>query len=929
MLLRPRDATAQVAFIVMVALAVFTFGRQLWALLPAQSVVRVWWLKDILPIPINLLSGAFCLWVASTRRADAWVSWCFVGLAMLAFAVGDVIYAAIELPGGNPFPSAADVFYIACEVLLLVGFVRLPRPAFRQLEVPRVVLSVAIIVLGIAMLFWYTVLGHAVANHHGQWVPLGVALIYPTFNLGLFSFLLVYLLRTRRFRLGPEVVFLSLGLVGLIAADASYVWRCFSAPPVDANQLSQCLGLAGEAASRCYTSLVTLPVPEDWALAGGWQWAAMFFALAAFWDWRTGVNVVTDPKALEESLPEDEAIEGIRTGFSRWVAQYGMYAAIGLVYVLYVISRGETGLPRVGVEVGSGLMIALVVARQYIALQDNRRLASELRALSGQLEGRVRERTQELESSRQQLVQARALERARNEVLEMIAHDAPLEAIQTALDQISQPPDPKATAVLESETRDRLLATATARREMIQTLEHQASFDALTGLPNRAFVQRRLELMLQTKPPVAVMFVDLDRFKQINDTLGHPLGDRLLTAVAVRFQACLTRAAQAGEISSQSVLGRTGGDEFVVVLPECENVTFAERLGHALVRCLDQPIVIDEHELFVEASVGISLQPDDGQDAPTLQKHADTAMYQAKRRGLGVERFNLEMNREAEAKIALERDLRRALERGEFSLHYQPMVGLEDGRITGFEALLRWTHSKLGQVSPAQFIPVAEESGLIVPIGAWVLEEACRQNVLWQRAGLGPVKVSVNISAMQFERPDFVGMVKRVLHETGLDGCYLELELLESMLVNHWRESSERMRELRSLGVRMAMDDFGTGYSSLSYLQRLPIDTLKIDRSFVRALDATSVSSVSEDGTDLLEMVSRAKSLLQAIVSLACTLQLEVVAEGVETQHQLRALGELGCGIAQGYLFSPPRHPSLAAEQLELGRFERARTGTG
>ena len=922
MLLRPTAPATRTAQTAIAALVAFTLARQAWALLPAASVAGVWWVKDLIPIPVNLLSGAFCLWVGGQRAVDARASWRWVGAAMLAFALGDGIYAAIELRGGNPFPSAADLCYLACEIMLLVGFVLLPRPAFRRLEITRVVLNVAIIVLGIAMLIWYTVLGHAVQGHHGQWVPLAVSLIYPAFNLGLFSFLLLYLLRTRRFRLGPEIVFLSLGLAGLIVADASYVWRCFSAPMVDANMLSQCLGLTGDTAAACYTRLQTLPQPQDWALAAGWQWAATSFALAAFWDWRDGISLKGGQD--QERLQDFETIEGIRTGFSRWVAQYGMYVAVVLVFALYATSRGETGLPRLGVEVGSSLMILLVVVRQFVALEDNRRLTDELRALSATLEERVADRTRELERSRAQLLRARELEEARNGVLEMIARDEPLPGIQAALDRIAAPSHATATAVLEGESRERLWATATARFEMIRALERQANFDALTGLPNRVFVQHKLDALLHEAAqagdqPLAVMFVDLDRFKQINDTLGHPLGDRLLAAVAVRFQATLTSAAQAGRISPRSVLGRTGGDEFVVVLPTLEREAHATQLGEDLVRCLEKPILIDEHELFVEASVGVALSPEDGTDASTLQKHADTAMYEAKRRGLGVARFSPSMNADAEARLALERDLRHALERGELTLHYQPMVSLHDGEITGFEALLRWTHGKLGPVSPAQFIPVAEESGLIVSIGEWVLREACRQNAAWQARGLPPVKVAVNISALQFERSNFVATVKNALEDTGLDGRYLELELLEGMLLHQWRESAERMRELRSIGVRVAMDDFGTGYSSLSYLQRLPIDTLKIDRSFVRALDAASFSSVPDGATDLFEMASRARPLLESIVALARTLQLEVVAEGVETGQQRQALFEMGCATAQGFLFSPPRPPEVAAEQLGAG----------
>jgi diguanylate cyclase (GGDEF)-like protein len=391
------------------------------------------------------------------------------------------------------------------------------------------------------------------------------------------------------------------------------------------------------------------------------------------------------------------------------------------------------------------------------------------------------------------------------------------------------------------------------------------------------------------------------------------LGDRMLIAVAKRFQSRLDDASRNGQISPQAVLGRTGGDEFVVALPDLHDPEAALHLGESIVSSLRSAFLIDDHELFVDASVGIAVCPDDGTDASTLMRHADTAMYRAKQQGGGVQRFTPEMTVSAQEKLELENDLRKALERDELQVYYQPLVDLKSRELQGFEALLRWQHPKLGLMPPAKFIPVAEESGLILPIGTWVLEQACRQNAAWQRDGLKPVRVSVNVSAPQFDRPDFLETVTRALAQAGLRPEFLELEVLESMLVSQLEESIKRMDDLRALGVKIALDDFGTGYSSLSYLQRLPIDTLKIDRSFISALESNDPNSSAE---------RRALPLIQAILTMAHSLELQVMAEGVERKEQLETLIKLGAQGAQGYFFSPPVPVAAARKFLERGRFD-------
>jgi diguanylate cyclase (GGDEF)-like protein/PAS domain S-box-containing protein len=434
----------------------------------------------------------------------------------------------------------------------------------------------------------------------------------------------------------------------------------------------------------------------------------------------------------------------------------------------------------------------------------------------------------------------------------------------------------------------RLALVAIEHRQLTDQLAYQAHHDALTGLPNRLMFDQELERRLQEARRhnwlLAVLFIDLDRFKQINDTLGHPTGDVVLEQVARRLEGCLRKS---------DTLARLGGDEFSLILPELSDSPGALRVAQKLLDGLQEPFRVGPHEMFLTASVGISLYPRDGTDAATLERNADTAMYRAKNRGRNnVEFFTPELGLAALERMEIEQALRRALECGELQLYYQPQVKA-DGRLTGLEALLVWNHPKLGPTSPGQFIPVAEESGMIVPIGLWALGEACRQNVAWQKAGGARVKVAVNVSATQFSRTDFVESVAQALAKSGLDPALLELELTESVVMRDPEESARQMDRLRALGVSIAIDDFGTGYSSLSYLRRLPIDSLKIDRSFLKEID--------RDANTI--------PLVRAIVALAHGLGLTVVAEGVETRHQLEGLREVGCDRFQGFLLGEPAPP--------------------
>jgi len=438
-----------------------------------------------------------------------------------------------------------------------------------------------------------------------------------------------------------------------------------------------------------------------------------------------------------------------------------------------------------------------------------------------------------------------------------------------------------------------------AARAMTLQVTHTAQHDFLTGLPNRMLLNDRIEHAIALAPrhnkKVAVLFLDLDGFKHINDSLGHSIGDKLLQSVAERLVAC---------VRSADTVSRQGGDEFVVLLSEMENPEDAAITARRLLQAIAEPHLIDGHDLHVTSSIGVSVYPDDGQDAETLIKNADTAMYQAKENGRQTYRFfKPAMNERAVARQSIEEGLRRALERKEFTLHYQPKINLKTGAITGAEALLRWTHPLRGPVSPAQFIPVAEDCGLILPIGNWALREACRQARAWVEEGLPLTAMAVNISAMEFRDEHFLEGVTEMLNETGYDPRCLELELTESVLMKRAESSEAVLKALKAKGVRVAVDDFGTGYSSLSYLRKFPIDSLKIDQSFVRQI------TTSPDET----------SIVTAILSMAQSLKLRVVAEGVETQAEMLFLQAHNCEEAQGYYFGRPVPADQFAKLLATG----------
>ncbi len=455
---------------------------------------------------------------------------------------------------------------------------------------------------------------------------------------------------------------------------------------------------------------------------------------------------------------------------------------------------------------------------------------------------------------------------------------------------------------------ERSIRYAIERKRTEEQILYMAYYDNLTGLPNsRLFKDRLQQAMMHVarhQRLSAVLFLDLDNFKYINDTLGHTIGDLLLKEVADRLQKCLRKSdsvAYPKADDPNDTVSRLGGDEFIILLLEIKQAEDAAKVAQRVLETLSLRFMMDRNEVYITASIGIAVYPFDGEDIDALLKNADTAMYHAKGRGKNNYQFYKQsMNAAALTKLTLEGSLRKALDRGEFLLHYQPQMDIRTKKIVGMEALIRWQHPERGLVPPLEFIPLAEEIGLIIPISEWVLRAVCAQNKAWQEEGFHPIRVSANLSSQHFKHPGLVPAIVKALDDTGLSPRYLEIEITESIFMENIKEVISRVNEIKSRGIRLTMDDFGTGYSSLSYLKNLPLDAIKIDRSFVKDIQTDPGSA----------------AIVKAIIAMSNSLNLDVVAEGVETEQQLSFLLEQGCNKMQGYLLSRPLPPQEASKFL-------------
>ena len=439
----------------------------------------------------------------------------------------------------------------------------------------------------------------------------------------------------------------------------------------------------------------------------------------------------------------------------------------------------------------------------------------------------------------------------------------------------------------------------TERKQMENTIREMAYYDSLTGLPNRNLLNDRLAVALanatRNNQMVAILFLDLDHFKTINDSLGHEAGDQLLQQVSLRMKDVLRK---------QDTIARMGGDEFIILIPGLTNSDHTATLAAKILDSLAPAFKIGDNELYIGCSIGISIFPDDGMEIKTLLKNSDLAMYQAKEKGRNTfQLYTPSMNFKAMERLAVEKNLRKALDREEFELYYQPKINLKSGQIAGMEALVRWDSPELGLVMPNQFIPIAEETRLVIQLGHWVLLTACRQAKTWQEAGLPQIPISVNLSVVQFTHPNLASEISKVLKQTKIPPHQLELEITESVLMQDTTLAVSILKKLSEMGIKISIDDFGTGFSSLNYLKNLPLDYLKIDQTFIKDFSLRANSAITK-----------------AIVTLAQSLDMKTIAEGVETEEQRKFLMELNCDEAQGYLFSKPIPRDEMGELLRTGK---------
>ena len=850
-----------------------------------------------------IVTAAACLRRARGLAGRNRCGWALIGLGALSWGLGQCVWTYLESFQGrpDPFPSQADLGYLGMIVLTPIGLLILPSTAQALAVRIRSVLDGLMVATSLLLVAWVVVIQPLLRAGQDRPVELYLSIAYPLGDVVIMT-MVVYMLALQR-RRGRNFARLALvggGIVAFAVSDIGYA----------------------------YLNLVEAYGSGDTTDAG----------------WFAGFGLIL--LAAAKPAGEDEKLQPAADAAGQPVGILLPYLAVLAALFSSVLWYAKTGHSDVIVAYARSALILLIVGRQLLTLWENRDLTRTL-------EARVADRTAELFASEQRF---HALVQHSSDVVSVLSPESDVlyqsESVQRVfgytaqgltgrrLTRLMDPESglrlaqalrqvagrPYATTVLEVTVPHRdgrrrqaevtitnLLSDPSVaglvlnardiseRKELQDQLVHEAYHDALTQLANRVLFRERVAAALRRRTPaddVTVLFLDLDGFKEVNDSLGHLAGDQLLVQVADRLRE---------SVRESDVVARFGGDEFAVLVESPLGSGDAELVAQRIVDVLAEPFASETRDIHVEASIGLAaagrLAGADTDGPEQLMRNADLAMYQAKAAGGGCyASYHPHMLSGLVERLQLEADLRLALERGELRLHYQPTVDLATSEVIGFEALVRWQHPVRGMIPPVEFVPIAEATGLVVPLGRWVLHEACRQAVEWTRAAGGrPVKMAVNVSVRQFDRADLVDVVAGILAETGMPADRLCLEMTESVLMTDTDDNLEQLLRLKALGVTLAIDDFGTGYSSLAYLRRFPVDTLKIDRSFVERLGA-----VTDDS-----------ALADTIVQLGKSLGMATVAEGIEEFGQLAALREMGCHFAQGYYFSQPV-PAAEAGRLLL-----------
>jgi diguanylate cyclase (GGDEF)-like protein/PAS domain S-box-containing protein len=846
--------------------------------------------SDLVFLPVGLCAVALAVRTAASTDLDRVTrrAWGFVALAFGVYWLGDVLWAWYNVVLGEiPWPSLADAAYLAFFPILLVGLLSFPAASRGGLDRVRFLLDAAIVLIGGTMVVWYLVLGPTAATTDVDAATLALSLAYPVGDLLMLFGIALVALRSRDARSRRAIACLVTSLVTVLVADLIYGYQSIegtyaSAGPADAGYMIAWISLAAAA------------------------WTAVRDAETARRERRP---LTFAPSA--SLLP---------------------YLAIVGAYGLLLAAPRDRGTPLDGLIYGSVILTAVVVARQVVVMRENRALIDE----QGRREARFRSLVQHASDvitvvgsdgtvSYQTASVGRILGYRETELvgsnLAGVVHPDDRDRFLAVLGSLASQPGTSAPTEVRWRRADGGWATiesigtnllddpsvagivlnsrdTSERKALEEQLVHQAFHDPLTGLANRALFQDRVEharaRLAREARLLAVLFLDLDDFKRVNDSLGHAVGDELLVAAADRLRDSLRPA---------DTVARLGGDEFAILLEEPPTSGDPAQVAARISDAMSRPFMVAGRPVIVGVSIGLALSGDASLTTGDLLRNADIAMYLAKRRGKGrVETFQPAMQEAMVADLELEAELRAALDEGRFAIEYQPIVSLPDQILTGVEALVRWDHPTRGRLPAGRFIELAEQTGLIVPLGRWVLDEACRQAADWRRRGLLPEgrSVHVNISARQLAHPSVVATVRDALAQSAIDPRSLVLELTETAMLGDTATIRPVIASLKRLGLRLAIDDFGKGYASIGYLRELPIDILKVDRAFVIA----GAESGPDEGDG---------ALLRGIIQLGHTLGLETVAEGVELDSQVDVLVALGCDRAQGYRFATP----LPVEALE------------